>query len=135
MSGNLDLAEIENKQFINKVKKELIETTYYRDLKYNIRSKSRWKFVGDFTETLAHILIGIATILAFSAGFFKNEYLSFASGCVSTASLVFIQFSSYSVRESKERTAQVNTILTKLGIDSIPDITIDSTVQSEQIEV
>lgn len=117
-----------NNEFITRVKTELIEETYYKDLKYNIRSKSRWKVLSDLCETISHLLIGIATILAFAAGFFKNEYLSFVSGCIGTFSMVFMQFSSYALRESRERTSQVNIILQKLGIDNIPDITIENVV-------
>ena len=82
--------------------------------------------MGDLCESIANILSGISTILAFSAGFFGNEILSFVAGCCGTCSLVFLHFSSYAMRESKERTQQVNIILTKLGLDKIPDISIDS---------
>jgi hypothetical protein len=117
-TNNLDL--------INKIKTELVEKTYYDDVKYNIRSKSRWKIIGDVTEASSYVMTGIATILAFAAGFSSNTWLSFVAGCFSTGSLVFLQFSSYATRESKERTQQVNKILDKLGIEEIVDITIDS---------
>ncbi len=122
---------------INRIRAQIGET-YYTDIKYNIRSKSRWKMMGDMTEALSYIMTGIATILAFSAGFSNNAWLSFAAGCFSTASLVFLNFSSYATKESKERTRQVNKILDKLGIDQIPDIAIDSTsntTNNQEIEM
>lgn len=104
----------------------LIEKTYYRDIEYNLSSKSRWKIVGDITETIAHLLIGIGILLAFASGFFNLIYMSFISGSCSTGALIFIKFSSYSMRENKERTKQVNKLIGKLGFDQIPDISIDS---------
>lgn len=119
-----------NSDFRIRIRNEL-EETYYADIKYNITSKSRWKFIGDITEAFSYVMTGIATILAFSAGFSNNMWLSFVAGCFSTGSLVFLNFSSYATRESKERTRQVNKILNKLGIEEIPDITVDSTVTNQ----
>lgn len=114
----------------NKIRKELVEVTYYDDIKYNIHSRSRWKIIGDTTEAIAHIFTGITAILAFAAGFFNFAMFSFIAGCLGTASLVLLQFSSYAMKESKERTEQVNRMLTSLGIDRIVDITIDSTSEN-----
>lgn len=116
-----------NDSFINKIKTELIQKTFYDDLKYNIRSKSRWKFISDICEAISNILAGIAAILAFAAGVFDYSLLSFIAGCCGTSSMVFLHFSTYAMRESRERTHQVNKILSKLGLDTIPDISINST--------
>ena len=118
--------------FIDKIKKELVEKTYYDDVKYNIQSKSRWKLIADITEAIAHIFMGMTAIMAFAAGFFDYKFLSFVAGCLGTASLVLLQFSSYSVKESKERTEQVNKILGKLGINEIADIAIDFSSNNER---
>lgn len=109
-----------------KIRKDLIETAYYNDVKYNIGSKSRWKCTADVTETLAHIIIAVGIMLAFAAGFFNIQMLSFISGSMNTASLVFLRFSSYAMRESRERTYQVNRLIEKLGYDDFPDIIVDS---------
>lgn len=118
-----------------KIKSELIDKSYYDDVKYNIQSKYRWKIIGDITETASHILTGLSAILAFSSGFFDNTMLSFVAGCVATLSLIFRQFSSYSMKESKERTDQVNRVLNKLGIEEIVDITVDSTNESARLSL
>ncbi|XWV25557.1 hypothetical protein QJ856_gp0197 [Tupanvirus deep ocean] len=115
-----------NIDLVNKIRTELVEKTYFDDVKYNIKSKSRWKITGDVTEALSHILTGVAAVLAFAAGFFDYKELSFVAGCLGTISIVLLQFSSYATKESKERTQQVNRILDRLGIDEIADITIDS---------
>ena len=64
-----------NPELVNKIRKDLIEETYYQDIKYNLGSRTRWKITADVTETISQVLTGITTILAFSAGFFTINYL------------------------------------------------------------
>lgn len=109
-----------------KIKKELVETNYYNDVKYNIDGKSKWKIIADVTEALANVLIAVSTVLAFAAGVFDYTLLSFLAGCAGTLAFSLLRFSSYSMMESKERTYQVNLLLKNLRIDPIADITIDS---------
>lgn len=113
---------INNKDYpdlITKIKGELIE-------KSNMRSKNIWKYLGDISNTLSHVMLALSTILAFAAGFFKIAILSFLSGCFSTIALSLTQFSMYALKESRERTHRVNTILNKLGISEIPDLVAGS---------
>ena len=119
---------MDNTDLKNKIQEELIEKTYYNDIKWNLRSRSIWKGVGDATEALSQILTGAATILAFAAGFFNYAMLSFIAGCLGTGALVFLKFSSYSMKESKERTEEVNQILIKLGMAPVVNVAIDSAV-------
>ena len=107
---------------ISKIKGEIIDKSYYQDVKSNIRSKNIWKYIGDISSTLSHVMLALATILAFAAGFFKIVVLSFLSGCFSTIALSLSQFSVYALKESRERTHRVNTILNKLGISEIPNL-------------
>ncbi|AGC01720.1 hypothetical protein H012_gp745 [Acanthamoeba polyphaga moumouvirus] len=107
------------------IKKE-VEKTYQSDIKYNLKSKSRWKFIGDFVEALSELCLLASTILAFSAGFYDYLLLSYLAGLMGTISLSLIGFSNYAVKESRERTKQVNTLLDKIGSETIPDITINT---------
>ena len=107
---------------VERIRTELIEVNYYNDIKYNIRSKSRWKFMSDFTEASSYIFTGISVILSFACTSFDNTNLSFAAGVFGTIALVLLKFSSYALSESKERTNQVNILLKKLEIDEIPNI-------------
>lgn len=115
-----------NPELADKIRKELVDVSYYNDVKYNIESKSRWKFFGDVTEALAQLVTGAAAILAFAAGGFDEKLLSFIAGALSVGSLVLMKLSSYSMKESSERTVQVNKLLDQLGITEIPNIVIDS---------
>ncbi|AQN68065.1 hypothetical protein [Saudi moumouvirus] len=118
------------------IKKE-VEKTYHSDIKYNLKSKSRWKFIGDFVEALSELCLLASTILAFSAGFYDYLLLSYLAGLMGTISLSLIGFSNYAVKESRERTKQVNTLLDKIGSETIPDITINTPltpINSENIQ-
>lgn len=107
---------------LNERLKKEIENNYYNDVRYNIRSKSRWKFIGDFSESISYFFTGIATILSFACGFFDNFWLAFVSGIFGTISLMLLKFSSYAMKESKERADQVNIILDDLGVKEIVSV-------------
>lgn len=115
-----------NLMLATRIKKDLVDPNLYDDVKYNIRSKSRWKLIADISETFAQVLLCASVVLSFASGSFDQRVLSFIAGAFGAASMSLLLFSSYSMRESKERTAQVNIILRSLGINQIPDITIDS---------
>lgn len=116
----------QNKELLKKINTELIEKTYYNDVKRNLRERCLCKCAGDISEALAHIFAGIGVVLSFSAGFFNLYILSFLAGCFGTIALILLQCSSYSMKESRERTDEVNILLDKLGLSDIPNIAIDS---------
>lgn len=110
---------------VEKIRTEILERNYYNDVNYNIRCKSICKFTADISENLAYLSIGLSSIFSFASGFFDNIYLAFISGLFGVLSLSLLKFSSYSMKESRERTTQVNIILKRLGIEEIPDIVIE----------
>jgi len=105
---------------------DMIDEQNFYDVELGLFGRSCWKITGDVTETLAHIAIGCAAIIAFAAGFFNISWLSFLAGCFSTGSVILLKFSSYSMHESKERTTETNRILSKMRLDTVVDIAIDS---------
>lgn len=110
-----------------KIKSELVDPTYYHDVQHNIHSKSGWKLVGDITETLAKLVIGAATIVVFIGAAYNSQIVSFIGGALNAFSSSLLIFAAYALRESSERTAQVNMILDQVGIKRIPDIIINTT--------
>lgn len=112
-------------ELVKKIKHDLLEKSYYDEIRYNIYSKARWKIVADLTDTFAHVFTGISTILAFASGFFNYALFSFLAGCFGTISLVLLKFSSYALDESKERTNEINILLNKLGITEMPNTSVD----------
>lgn len=117
--------KMDDDEFNSRVHKEILNEDYFNDLKYNMKSKSRMKTLSDITEIVSYIFAAIGIILTFASGFFDNIYIAFAAGCMSTLSMVFLKLSSYFLKESKERTQQVNILLRNRNFNQIPDIAIE----------
>ena len=103
---------------------KLIQNRYLCDIKSGLRARSYCKTTGDFCESFGQILIAATGIVSFASATWNISYLSYIAGSLSTLSIS--KLSSYCMRESKERSDEVNRILTKLGIDNIVNIAIDS---------
>ena len=83
--------------------------------------RHRWRKISNWVEGVAHVLLGAASILAFSAGFFDNKYLTYASACSSTVCLALLRFSAYANNESVERNTVLTRLLKTAGIAPMPD--------------
>jgi len=100
----------------------MIDEQNYSDIEKGLYERSCWKTTGDITATLGHITTGCAAIIAFAAGSFNIWWLPFVAGCLSTLSILLLKFSDYSMHESKDSTDETNRLLTKMGLDTIVDI-------------
>lgn len=107
----------------------IVEPAYIRDVAATVKSRFAWRRTGDVCEATSKALSGLASILAFAAGAYDNKEISFAAGCVGTVSLTFMIFASYSSREAKERTEQLNTVLRHVGVENLPTIETEPQVQ------
>jgi hypothetical protein len=116
---------MEDDEFNSRVRKEILNEDYFYDIKRSMISKSRMKLLSDLTEIFSYIFAAIGVILTFASGFFNNIYIAFAAGCMSTLAMVLLKLSSYFLKESKERTQQVNILLRNRNFNQIPDITIE----------
>jgi len=113
----------------NNIKNKLINPDYFNNIKQDLDTRTKWKNIGNFFDTLSHLLTSIATILAFAnSGFPEYIVLSFISGCVGVCALAVAKFSSYALNRSSINTNEINKILYKLGMDSIVDININDPV-------
>jgi len=90
---------------------------YVADIKTYLKDKRSWRVTGMSFETMSKILLGIGSVLSFSAGSFNNQLLSFCAGTLSTLSLVALQFSQFSYREMKKSNEELTRILQALRID------------------
>lgn len=107
------------KNFIGSIKNNLINPTYYADIKKSLRGSEFWKSVADVSETFSKVIAGGSTILAFASGFYQITTLSFLAGCLGTTSLLLLHFSAYSYAESKDKIFRVDKILKILGVKNI----------------
>jgi hypothetical protein len=103
----------------------IVDQTYLDDVESTTSQRSCCKTTSDVIEVISKILIVIASLCAFAAGFWKLEYLSFIAGALNALVLGLMNFASYTMNESKERTIQSNMILSKLKIDELVDITVE----------
>jgi len=123
----------DNLGFKELIKKNLINKTYYEDIEQNLKGRSGCKTTADVFDTVSHILLGLSTILAFSAGFFKYDFLSFIAGCLGTFALATRQFSWFAIHKSNEHTSETNRILHVLGMDDIVNITPDNLLDTTEV--
>ena len=100
---------------------ELIEPSYFTDVKEMLEDRKSWRNIGDHFSTISKIFVGLSGVFSFASGNFQNQNFSFIAGTISVLSLVCLQFSSYALKESKRKTDDLNKILTKLNISNIPE--------------
>ena len=98
----------------------LIEPSYKSDISSSLKLKKKFKLFGLTFETMSKLFLGISSITSFASGIYKYQLLAFFAGTSSVISLVLLQYSSFSYRESKKLTNEINNSLKKLNIQLIP---------------
>ena len=116
---NNDKIEISDETRIYIIDK-LVEPYYKNIIKNTIDGRLCWRKTGITFETVSKIMVAFGSILSFSAGFYHDETLSFISGSISCLSLAFLQLSSFSYKENKKQSEELNILLKKLKLDTIP---------------
>ena len=114
-----------------KIEKELLEPSYYDEVKTVIKNKEHWHNVGKIFEVLSKLLISSGCVLSFSSGYYQNPTLSFISGSISTCSLAMIQFSTFCYKEEQKNRVYMSKILSKFHIKSL-DVSIESNINSSE---
>jgi len=97
----------------------IVEPSYKTDIKRNFKLKKIFRNLGLTFESLSKFFVGVTSIISFASGIYRIEVLSFVAGTTSVVSLVLLQYSSYSYRESKKITSEINEFLKKLNIETI----------------
>lgn len=109
--------------------KELIEKSYKEDVRDMLKGKKCWRISGQTFETLSKVLVAIGSVVSFAAGVYNETTLSFVSGAISTFSLATLQFASFSYKENKKQSNELNNLLKSLQLETIP--VIERTVDDE----
>ena len=105
------------------IEKDIINPSVKEEISSFLTSRRKWRCVGICMETTSKIMVGITSILSFTTSIYPcNTYLSFSSGTIATLSLVSLQFANYAFKESKLSTDNLNKLLTKLDITTLPDL-------------
>jgi len=101
---------------------DIIAPDYREEVQDIVLWRRRWARIADWTEGLAHALLGAGAMLAFAASFFGSGYVSFAAGCCSTACLALLRFSIYAAHECTARNAILDRLLAAAGLGPAPGI-------------
>lgn len=107
------------------IKKEIftnVENSYKIDINEMINGKTCWRRTALTFETLSKITVAVGGVLSFSSGYFGSSILSFISGSVSVISLSLLQFGTFGFKQSKKKAHDLNILLKKLDLDTIPVI-------------
>jgi hypothetical protein len=77
----------------------------------------RW---ADFLEVIAIVLSGVGSVFAYLAGIEENKWWAFISGMLGTLSFGLTIIGRYCNSQSKERTTQLNKILSRFYVPKYP---------------
>jgi hypothetical protein len=121
------------------IKKEilttLVEPQYKNDIKGYIALRKKFKSWGLLFESMSKFFVGLSSIMSFASGIYKYEIMSFLAGTTSVVSLVLLQYSSFSYRESKKMTSELNDILKKLDITTLNVENLSTTDSLDNIQI
>jgi hypothetical protein len=113
----------------------LVEPQYKNEIKVYINLRKKFKNCGLLFETMSKLFVGISSIMSFASGIYKYEIMSFLAGTTSVISLVLLQYSSFSYRESKKMTTELNDILKKLDITTLNVENLSTADSLENIQI
>jgi hypothetical protein len=130
------MGSIEEKRKVGDVLKEkilssLVEPSYYTDVNETIKGRKCWRVSGHVFESMSKILLAISSVLSFAAGVYDDKILSFVAGTLSTASLACFQFSLYSVKMHKKNSLELNQLLDKLDIETVPIFEVSADIKEQ----
>lgn len=97
----------------------LVEPQYKNDVIINLKLRKKFKKYALFFEVLSKFFVGVGSVMSFASGIYNYQILSFLAGTTSVISLVFLQYASFSYRESKKISLELNDLLKKLNISTL----------------
>ncbi len=92
------------------IQEEVVLPDIKQEVERLIKSKNRWLLLSVILDVISHISSAIATVLSFSAGFYKLELLAFLSGIINIVSLLSLLFSKYCNEQNKKNIEQLQKI-------------------------
>ena len=97
----------------------LVEPQYKSDITRNLMLRKKFKNYALCFETLSKFFVGVTSVMSFASGIYRYEVMSFLAGTSSIVSLVMLQYASFSHREYKKITIELNDMLKKLDIATL----------------
>jgi hypothetical protein len=106
--------------------RELVARYLKDDVRSTLRGRSIWRRISNTFEAVAKGLTAVSSVLAFAASATENtktaDILSFTSGTVGTIGLVLLTYSTYAIKESQQRTHELNSVLTSIGVTPVTEL-------------
>lgn len=113
-------------EFLFNKTRQSIKEKLNHTIENDINDTITWRFIfrksGNVFEVLSLVTSLVSTVLAFSAGAFNHNELSFVAGCLGAISMSFMKAHSYAMNESRERNEQLNQLLDKAHIKYMPSL-------------
>jgi|SaaInlStandDraft_3_1057020.scaffolds.fasta_scaffold41484_2 hypothetical protein len=105
--------------------KDILRPAFIKDVKNDVKWKSKWYSLSSWFESGSVLLSGIGTMFSFATIYYDNMFLTFIAGCLGVLVTVLLKFSNYARNESHERNDVLNRNLKIVGIEGMPDISAD----------
>jgi hypothetical protein len=109
-----------------------IEPSIKKDIDELLSNRKCMRITGQTLEISAKILIAGSSVLSFASGYFDDIWLAFLAGGLSTLSLSFIQLSNYVQNQSLNNSKELNKILEKIDVQTLPIINTIQNIHSPQ---
>ena len=100
----------------------IVVPNYLREIKDVVKSRHRWRKIASAVEASAQIVLGAASVLAFSGGFFENPLLTYFAACCTTLCMALGKLSTYAESECVERNTILTRLLERINIGAMPSI-------------
>tara|TARA_B110000483_G_scaffold239904_1_gene319381 strand:+ start:2547 stop:3137 length:591 start_codon:yes stop_codon:yes gene_type:complete len=99
-----------------------IEPYYKKLIVETLDARSLYKRMGMVFETTSKLCIAMSSILSFSTGYSENntQYFAATAGSIGCLSLGLMQIASFAYKEQVRQSRELNGILKKLRLQTIP---------------
>lgn len=108
------------------IRQEIINNEIIPALKYDINNdyvwRFRWNMIARITGAVSQALTGVGSIFSFVATSNNNLTYAFIAGIFGVVAIFMTNFSSYSEKQRREKTTEINKYLEKLNLKfSLPN--------------
>lgn len=114
------LISAEEKEYLDRLKSEVLRSSVVPHLRYDIDSGYRWcyywRVIGRVCSIIAQILTSVGGVLSFIASSNKDHTYSMMAGIASAMAVVFINFSTFCKKNVSKKIHAINDALKQLGI-------------------
>jgi hypothetical protein len=109
---------------------QMVGAAEVRDVRSGISARYWFRIASYVMEALSEVALSVATILLALEGPLALSNLKYWAIGLNVSSIALRLLKSYSLRESRNRTLEVNIITKKLGLEELPDVVLNEELLS-----